>query len=61
MISGKDNVFLMCFSDPNEGTATTKYLSEQKLGEKVFIIWKSDDDSPPASRISLWLRLRIWA
>ena len=41
---GKDNVFQMCFSDPNQGTASAKYISEQKLGEKVFIIWKSDDN-----------------
>ena len=44
VISGKDNVYQMCFSDPNQGTASAKYISEQKLGEKVFIIWKSDDN-----------------
>ena len=44
VISGKDNVYQMCFSDPNQGTVSAKYISEQKLGEKVFIIWKSDDN-----------------
>ena len=44
VISGKDNVYQMCFSDPNQGTASAKYISEQKLGEKIFIIWKSDDN-----------------
>ena len=44
VISGKDNVYQMCFSDPNQGTSSAKYISEQKLGEKVFIIWKSDDN-----------------
>ena len=44
VISGKDNVYQMCFTDPNQGTASAKYISEQKLGEKVFIIWKSDDN-----------------
>ncbi len=44
VISGKDNVYQMCFSDPNQGTASAKYIAEQKLGEKVFIIWKSDDN-----------------
>ena len=44
VIAGKDNVYQMCFSDPNQGTASAKYISEQKLGEKIFIIWKSDDN-----------------
>ena len=44
VISGKDNVYQMCFSDSNQGTASAKYIAEQKLGEKVFIIWKSDDN-----------------
>ena len=44
VISGKDNVYQMCFSDPNQDTASAKYIAEQKLGEKVFIIWKSDDN-----------------
>ena len=44
VISGKDNVYQMCFSDPNQGLASAQYISEQKLGEKVFIIWKSDDN-----------------
>ena len=33
----------MCFSDPNQGLASAQYISEQNLGEKVFIIWKNDD------------------
>ena len=44
VISGKDNVYQMCFSDPNQGLASAQYISEQNLGEKVFIIWKSDDN-----------------
>ena len=44
VLSGKDNVYQMCFSDPNQGLASAQYISEQKLGEKVFIIWKSDDN-----------------
>ena len=43
VISGKDNVFQMCFSDPNQGLASAQYIYEQGLGEKVFIIWKNDD------------------
>ena len=44
VLAGKDNVYQMCFSDPNQGLASAQYISEQKLGEKVFIIWKSDDN-----------------
>ena len=40
---GKDNVFQMCFVDPNQGTASAQYISEQKLGTKIAIIWKNDD------------------
>lgn len=40
---GKDNVFQMCFMDPNQGTASAQYISESKLGTKIAIIWKNDD------------------
>ena len=39
----KDNVFQMCFMDPNQGTASAQYIAEQKLGTKIAIIWKNDD------------------
>ena len=40
VIAGKDNVYQMCFSDPNQGLASAQYIAEQQLGEKIFIIWK---------------------
>ena len=43
VIANKDNVFQMCFSDPNQGLASAQYIYDQGLGEKVFIIWKNDD------------------
>ena len=43
VISGKDNVYQMCFSDPNQGLASAQYIYEQGLGENVYIIWKNDD------------------
>ncbi len=43
VISGKDNVYQMCFSDPNQGLASAQYIYEQNLGENVYIIWKNDD------------------
>lgn len=42
-IAGKDNVFQMCFSDPNQGTASAQYIGMQNLAKSVAIIWKSDD------------------
>ena len=43
VIANKDNVFQMCFSDPNQGLASAQYIYEQNLGENVYIIWKNDD------------------
>ena len=43
VIEGKDNVFQMCFTDPNQGMASAQYIAEQKLGSKISIIWKNDD------------------
>ncbi len=40
---GKDNVFQMCFTDPNQGTASAKYIYEQKLGEKIAVIYNVAD------------------
>ncbi|MGI6013698.1 MAG: ABC transporter substrate-binding protein [Oscillospiraceae bacterium] len=42
-IPRKDNVFQMCFTDPNQGTASAKYISEQKIGEKIAIIYNNSD------------------
>lgn len=40
---GKDNVFQMCFADPNQGTASAQYISDKALGTKIAIIYKNDD------------------
>ena len=40
---GKDNMFQMCFADPNQGTASADYIADQKLGTKIAIIWMNDD------------------
>ncbi|MBQ6824391.1 MAG: ABC transporter substrate-binding protein [Clostridia bacterium] len=42
-IDRKDNVFQMCFMDPNQGEASATYIAEQKLGTKIAIIYKNDD------------------
>lgn len=38
-----DNCFRVCFSDPNQGEASAKYISDKKLGEKIAIIYDSSD------------------
>ena len=40
---GKDNVFQMCFVDPNQGSASAQYIASKKLAKKVAVIWKNDD------------------
>ena len=43
VIADKDNVFQMCFTDDNQGSASAQYIYDQGLGESIFIIWKNDD------------------
>lgn len=38
-----DNVFRVCFSDPNQGMASARYIGENKLASKVGIIYDSSD------------------
>lgn len=40
---GADNVFQMCFADPNQGSASAQYISENALGQNIAIIYKNDD------------------
>jgi branched-chain amino acid transport system substrate-binding protein len=40
---GKDNVFQMCFADPNQGSASAQYIVDQQLGTKIAVIYKNDD------------------
>ncbi len=39
----KDNVFQMCFVDPNQGSASAQYIASKNLGKKIAVIWKNDD------------------
>ncbi len=38
-----DNQFQMCFTDPNQGSASAQYISDKALATKVAVIWKNDD------------------
>ena len=42
-VTGKDNQFQMCFTDPNQGSASAQYIADKKLATKVAVIWKNDD------------------
>lgn len=42
-IPRKDNMFQMCFTDPNQGVASAKYIKEQDLGKKIAIIYNNSD------------------
>ena len=42
-VEGKDNVFQMCFMDPNQGSASAQYIADKAMASKVAIIWKNDD------------------
>ncbi len=41
--AGKDQTYQLCFSDPNQGSASAQYISENGLATKVAIIYKNDD------------------
>ena len=41
--AGKDNMFQMCFTDPNQGSASAQYIADKGLATKVAVIWKNDD------------------
>ena len=43
VIESGDNVFQICFTDPNQGVASADYIAENKLGTKVGIIYDSSD------------------
>ena len=38
-----DNVFQVCFSDPNQGAASAEYIADHKLGVKIAVIYNNAD------------------
>lgn len=40
---GKDNMFQLCFSDPNQGSASAQYIYDNGLATKVAIIYNNAD------------------
>lgn len=43
VIEGKDNMYQMCFNDPNQGIAAAQYIKDKALGTKIAVIYKSDE------------------
>lgn len=43
VLEGKDNMFQMCFADPNQGSASAQYIKDKGLATKVAVIYKNDD------------------
>ena len=41
--AGKDNVFQVCFTDPNQGIKAADYIAENMAGKKVGVIYNSSD------------------
>ena len=43
VIDGKDNVFQVCFTDPNQGTGSADYMAENMPDAKIAIFYRNDD------------------
>ena len=43
VIDGKDNMFQVCFTDPNQGVGSADYMAENYADAKVAVIYKNDD------------------
>ena len=43
VIEAGDNIFQICFTDPNQGVASADYIFEHKLGTKIGVIYDSSD------------------
>ncbi len=43
VIDGKDNVYQVCFTDPNQGVGSADYIAENMPDAKIGIIYRNDD------------------
>ena len=43
VIDGKDNMFQVCFTDPNQGITAADYMAEHMGDSKVAVIYRNDD------------------
>ena len=43
VVKNKEFMFQMCFTNPNQGVASAKYIKEQNIGEKIAVIYNNSD------------------
>lgn len=43
VLSNKDNMFQVCFTDPNQGIGSADYMAENMAGAQVAVIYRNDD------------------
>ena len=43
VVNGKDNMFQVCFTDPNQGLASAQYIVDNSMATKVAIIYNNSD------------------
>ena len=43
VIDGKDNVFQVCFTDPNQGISSADYIAENMPDAKIAVLYRNDD------------------
>ena len=41
--AGKDNVYQVCFTDPNQGSASAQFIADNALAAKVAVIYNNAD------------------
>ena len=41
--AGKDNVFQVCFTDPNQGISSADYIAENMPDAKIAVLYRNDD------------------
>lgn len=58
VVKDKEYMFQMCFTDPNQGVASAKYIKEQNLGQKIAVIYNNSDVYSTGIYQKFVLRLR---
>ena len=43
VIDGKDDMFQVCFTDPNQGSGSATYIAANMPGKKIAVIYRNDD------------------
>ncbi len=43
VLEGRDNVYQICFTDPNQGSASAQYITDNALATKVAVIYNNSD------------------